>query len=70
MDQLEQFCTTVEWVPVDEDVARAAGTRALQHRRAFQGIDYVDYLIADMALALVAEILATNVCTLVPSNAT
>ena len=61
MDQLEQFCATIEWVPVDEDVARAAGTLALQHRRAYQGIDDVDYLIAGTALALGAEILTTNI---------
>ena len=61
MDDLEQFCATVVWVPVDETVARAAGTLVLQHRRAYQGIDDVDYLIAGTALALGAEILTTNV---------
>ena len=61
MDDLEQFCATVVWVPVYETVARAAGTLVLQHRRAYQGIDDVDYLIAGTALALGAEILTTNV---------
>lgn len=61
VDQLEQFCALIEWVPFDEDVARAAGTLALQHRRAYQGIDDVDYLIAGTALVLGAEILTINV---------
>ena len=61
MEQLEQFCATVEWIPVHEEVARAAGTLALRYRRAYQGIDDVDYLIAGTALALGAEILTTNV---------
>lgn len=50
-----------KWIPVNEDVARAAGTLALRYRRAYQGIDDVDYLIAGTALALGAEILTTNV---------
>lgn len=58
---LEQFCLSISWVPVGEEVARAAGALAQRHRRAHSGIDDADYLIAATALLLDAELLTTNV---------
>jgi predicted nucleic acid-binding protein len=61
LDALEQFCSALTWIPVDEDVTRTAGALACAHRRAFGGIDDVDYLIAATALILGTELLTTNV---------
>jgi predicted nucleic acid-binding protein len=58
---LEQFFSALSWVPVGEEVARAAGSLASRHRRAHGGIDDADYLIAATALLLDAELLTTNV---------
>lgn len=61
VDALEQFFAALSWVPVGEEVARAAGSLAQHHRRAHSGIDDADYLIAATALLLDAELLTTNV---------
>ena len=61
LEALEQFFLAVSWVAVDEDVARAAGVLAREHRRAHSGIDDGDYLIAATALLLDADLLTTNV---------
>lgn len=61
LDALEQFFSALAWIPVDEDVARIAGSLARSHRRAYSGIDDADYLIAATALAYDAELLTTNV---------
>ncbi|MGH2768365.1 MAG: type II toxin-antitoxin system VapC family toxin [Actinomycetota bacterium] len=61
LDALEQFFSALAWVPVDELVARTAGSLARKHRRAHSGIDDADYVIAATALALDAELLTTNV---------
>lgn len=58
---LEQFFSALSWVPVGEEVARAAGSLAQRHRRAHSGIDDADYLIAATALLLDADLLTTNV---------
>lgn len=58
---LERFFSAVSWVPVGEDVARAAGELARRHRRTHSGIDDADYLIAATALLLEADLLTTNV---------
>jgi predicted nucleic acid-binding protein len=58
---LEQFFSALSWVPVDEGVSRTAGLLARAHRRAHDGIDDVDYVIAATALVLDAELLTTNV---------
>ena len=58
---LEQFFSAVSWIPVGEDVARAAGELARNHRRAHSGIDDADYLIAATALLLETDLLTTNV---------
>ena len=56
-----QLFAALSWVPVGEEVARAAGSLAQHHRRAHSGIDDADYLIAATALLLDAELLTTNV---------
>jgi predicted nucleic acid-binding protein len=61
LEALEQFFSAVAWIPVDEDIARIAGSLARKHRRANSGVDDADYLIAATALAFDAELLTTNV---------
>ena len=61
VEALEQFFTALSWAPVGEEVARAAGDLARQHRRAHSGIDDADYLIAATAILLEADLLTTNV---------
>lgn len=58
---LEQFFSACTWVPVGEEVSRAAGSLAQRHRRSHSGIDDADYLIATTALLLEADLLTTNV---------
>lgn len=60
-DALEAFFSALGWVPVNEDISRAAGELASKHRKSSQGIDIVDYVIAATALILKAELLTTNV---------
>ena len=61
VDGLERFFSAISWVPVGEEVARAAGSLAQRHRRSHSGIDDADYLIAATALLLEADLLTTNV---------
>ncbi len=61
VEALERFFSAVTWIPVGEEVARAAGSLAQRHRRAHSGIDDADYLIAATAFLLDAELLTTNV---------
>lgn len=61
LDALEQFFSALSWIPVDESVARTAGLLARTHRKAYSGIDDVDYLLAATAIVLDAELLTTNV---------
>lgn len=61
IEALEQFFSAISWVPVGEEVARAAGSLAQSHRRSHSGIDDADYLIAATALLLEADLLTTNV---------
>ncbi len=58
---LEQFFSSLVWLPVDEEIARTAGSLAREHRKAYGGIDDVDYLIAATAIVFDAELLTTNV---------
>lgn len=60
-EALEQFFSALSWVPVGEEVTRAAGELAQHHRRSHSGIDDADYLIAATALLLAADLLTTNV---------
>jgi len=61
VEALEQFFSALSWVPVGEEVSRAAGSLAQRHRRSHSGIDDADYLIAATALLLEADLLTTNV---------
>lgn len=61
VNALEQFFSAISWVPVGEEVARAAGSLAQRHRRSHSGIDDADYLIAATSLLLEADLLTTNV---------
>jgi predicted nucleic acid-binding protein len=61
VEALEQFFSAISWVPVGEEVARAAATLAQRHRCSHSGIDDADYLIAATALLLEADLLTTNV---------
>lgn len=61
VDALERFFLALSWVPVGEEVARAADSLAQRHRRSHSSIDNADYLIAATALLLDAELLTTNV---------
>lgn len=61
LDALEQFFSVLSWIPVDDGIARTAGSLARQHRGAYSGIDDADYLIAATSLLLDAELLTTNV---------
>ncbi|HEX6688059.1 MAG TPA: type II toxin-antitoxin system VapC family toxin [Solirubrobacterales bacterium] len=61
VEALEQFFSAVSWVPIGEEVARAAASLAQRHRRAHSGIDDADYLIAATAFLLEADLLTTNV---------
>ena len=61
LEALEQFFSAIGWVPVDESVTRAAGSLARKYRKAHDGIDDVDYIIAATALLSDAQLLTTNV---------
>jgi predicted nucleic acid-binding protein len=61
LDELESFCSAIEWLPVDETVARTAALIARRYRSSFSGIDDVDHLIAATAIVADAELLTTNV---------
>ena len=61
LDPTELFMGALTWVPVDEDIARLAGSMAAEYRRAHSGIDAIDYLIAATATVIGAELLTTNV---------
>lgn len=61
LDELESFCSALDWLPVDEPVARTAGLLARRYRASFSGIDDADYLIAAGAIVADAGLLTTNV---------
>jgi hypothetical protein len=61
LDDLESFCSALEWIPVDPDVARTAGALARRYRKAFSGVDDIDYLIAASAIVADAVLVTTNV---------
>lgn len=61
LDELEAFCSSFEWMPVDSDVARTGGALARRFRASHSGIDDVDYLTAASAIVADAELLTTNV---------
>lgn len=53
-----QLFDVLEWVPLDDTVARRAGELGRRWRRSHPGID-----IADLAIAATAELLETQVAT-------
>lgn len=61
MEGIEDFSAAISWIPVSEEVTRAAASLARRHRKSHSGIDDADYLIAATALLLDAELLTTNV---------
>jgi predicted nucleic acid-binding protein len=61
INAFEQFCSSLPWIPVDEDVARAGGSLARKYRKSHSGIDDVDYLIAATAITCDADLLTTNI---------
>lgn len=42
LDELEPFCSALEWMPVDADATRTAALLARRYRASFGGIDDVD----------------------------
>lgn len=60
LEALEAFFSSLMWVPIDEEISRAAGTLAHRLRRSHSGIDDADYLIAATAIVLDADLLTTN----------
>ena len=61
LDALEQFCSALTWVAVNEDVVRVAGALARRYRRSHSAIGVADYLIAATAIVCDADLLTTNV---------
>ena len=61
LESTELFMDALTWVPVDEQITRLAGSMAAEYRRAFSGIDAIDYLIAATATVIGAALLTTNV---------
>ncbi len=57
---LEALFGSITWLPVDENVAREAGSLARTYRRSHANIDDVDYLIAATSLILGCDLLTTN----------
>ncbi len=60
-DPTESFMNALTWVPVNEEIARLAGSMAAEYRRAYGGIDGIDYLIASTVTVVGADLLTTNV---------
>ncbi len=61
LEATELFMGALTWVPVDEGIARLAGSLAAEHRNAHSGIGSIDYLIAATARIIGADLLTTNV---------
>ena len=61
LEALEQFFDAIDWIPVDELVARTAGALARRYRSGHSGIDDADYLIAASAVVVAADLLTTTV---------
>jgi len=61
VEALEAFFSALDWLPVDEQVARRAGLLAGRYRHSHRGIDDGDYVIAATAMLLDARVLTTNV---------
>jgi predicted nucleic acid-binding protein len=57
----ERFMSLLNWLPVDEAVARVGAALASMYSASYSGIDDVDYLIAATVLENDGELLTTNV---------
>lgn len=60
-NHIERLISIVHWVPVDEGIARHAGTLGRRYRRSHSGIGAVDLIIAATALELQASLATHNV---------
>ena len=61
LETTERFMDALTWVPVNEEIARLAGSMAAEYRRSHSGIDAIDYVIAATATVTGADLLTTNV---------
>jgi predicted nucleic acid-binding protein len=61
LETTERFMDALTWVPVDEEIARLAGSMAAEYRTSHSGIDAIDYVIAATATVTGADLLTTNV---------
>lgn len=61
LDAVEGLLSALAWIPVTEEVARAAGALARRFHASHSGIDDSDYLVGATAVVLDAELLTTNV---------
>ena len=61
LDATERFMDALSWVPVNEEIARLAGSMAAEYRRSHSGIDAIDYVIAATSTVTGADLLTTNV---------
>lgn len=57
----ENLFAAVEWIAVDEDIARRAGALGRRFRASHQGIDLADLAVAATAERLGAEVATMNV---------
>jgi predicted nucleic acid-binding protein len=57
----EELFAAIQWLPVDEGVARRAARLAQRYRPSHSGIDDADYLVAATSLEYDAPLLTTNV---------
>jgi predicted nucleic acid-binding protein len=60
LDETQRFLSLLDWLHVDEEVARVGAALASKYRPAHSGIGDVDYLIAATALEHDADLLTTN----------
>lgn len=58
---VERLMATLDWVSVDEAIARRAGELGRQYRRSHQGLGAADLLIGATAQHLGAELATSNV---------
>jgi predicted nucleic acid-binding protein len=61
LELTELLMSALNWVPIDEEIARLAGSMAAEYRSAHSGIDAIDYLIAATATIVGADLVTTNV---------
>ena len=57
----ENFLAGLDWVPVNEPIARLAGELGRRYRRSHRGIGVVDLIVAGTAFHLGAQLATANV---------